>query len=353
MGIALTNTHYFIFEALDENFSNGEAIYCIESGNISENYDDELGPSATLTASMGLDEKFNAKKIRIYSVLNEEKSLLRTFLVSTSKDTVSDDCKKVDITCYSTLWLLSADKTEKRLFIPLGTNAIAEVKRILSNYEMPVFIADCGKATTEDKDFEIGTSYIEVINYLLNTAGYTNLHVDEYGSYRAEAELLPEERAPTRFFDATDEESVVELEITSNIDLFNVPNVFVCYTNSADVDYVATYENSNPESPISTANAYRNVLSESVTVSIEEKSQSNLEALYFDALYAQCKKNAAEAIKGYKTVEFKTPIYTPVFKECIQIKHPYILANVIESGYSIELSTGGSMTHTTYEVVPI
>lgn len=352
MNIESVNTHYFIFESLDNNFSNGERIYTIESGSMDETYDDELGPSATLSAVIALNEEFETKKIRIYSVLNEEKSLLRTFLVSTSHENIEDDHKSIDITCYSTLCPLSTDKIERRLFIPLGTNAVAEVKRILVNYEMPVFIEDCRKATTEDKDYEIGTSYITIINDLLKSVGYTLLHVDEYGNYRAEQECLPEDRTPTRFFDTTDEQSVVEIDISSSIDMFNVHNVFVCYTNSADIDYSATYENSNPDSPTSTANAYRNILPESVTVSIDE-SEGNLEARYYDALYSQCKKNAANEIKGYRNIEFKTPIYTPIFQECIQLDHPAVLANVIESGYHIDLETGGSMTHTTYQVIPI
>ena len=336
------NTQYFEYYKINKDLSNPVLLDCVESGTISYNSLDSLKMCADLTVSKHYLEQLDIEAIRIYMVLNNEKSLLGTFLVSTPSSTFENISESLEVTCYSTLWLLKADKTDKRYYISKGTNAVNEVRRILNDRfsRYSNMLVDSDKTTSVDKEYEIGTPYIEIINDLLDCINYTSLYVDAEGTYIAKPYVLPKDREVEFTYNEDDVNNILETSCKSELDLFNVPNKFVRYISDAEVDLVATYTNEY------------GVTGTQATGIINVDAQEVKDVSDYDTLYNLCKKASAEATSIYHKVEFNTAINpNHLYMNCISLKYYRCNGKFIETSWDMQLETGGSMTHNVREVI--
>ncbi|ADZ82487.1 hypothetical protein [Cellulosilyticum lentocellum] len=335
------NTHYFKYYALDSNMANPTVVNCIEDGGtVSYNSLDSLKTNARLKVSLDTSEIFDIKRIRICSVLNGNELPCGTFLVATPSSQFKSAVQSIDVTCYSTLWPVKVDKCDTRYYVPLGTNAVNEVKRILGRFGYQVIIPDSAKTTSVNQEWEIGTSYLEIVNSLLDSIGYTSLYVDVYGNYVAKPYILPSLREAEIIYDSDDINNIIEPSAESELDLFNVPNKFIRYVNSPEVDLAAVYINS------------RGITGTEATGIVNVDSQEVNDASDYDTLYELCKKAAEEATSIYHKVTIYTAI-NPIhlFLNCIQLNHYQLRGKFIETSWDIELKTGGTMTHNLREVI--
>lgn len=334
------NTHYFEFYDISSYLSQPKKIECIEGGSISYNSLDSLKISASLTVNISKDEVFSAKKIRIYCIINGISSLLGTFLVATPSSEFEVQVQSIDVTCYSTLWPVKVNKCEGRYFISKGTNVVNEVKRILVNYGYTVNIPDSIKTTSVDQEFCIGTSYLEIINSLLDSIGYSSLYEDLEGNYCAREYILPENRVAEVIYDSDDIDNILETKCKSELDLFNIPNKFIRYVNDPEVELAAIY-----------TNTYGVTGTESTAI-INVDAQEVRDVADYDTLYLLCKKAAAEATSVYHKVTIYTAINPAhLYLNCIQLNHYKCRGKYIETSWEIELSTGGTMTHNLREEI--
>lgn len=334
------NTHYFKYYALDSNMANPTIINCIEDGGtVSYNSLDSLKTSASLKASLSTDEIFNVKRIRIFSVMNEVELPCGTFLVATPTSDFENVLQGIDVTCYSTLWPVKADKPENRYFVPKGTNVVNEVKRILSRFKYEVIIPESTKITSIDKEWELGKSFLEIVNDLLQSINYTTLYVDFYGNYRAVPYILPSERIVEITYNEEDIDNILEPRAKSELDLFDIPNKFVRYVNSPEVDIKAVY-----------VNTYG--ITGTDQTGIINTDIQKIDASDYDTAYTLCKKAAEEATSIYHKVTIYTAINpTHLFLNCIQLNHYQCRGKFVETSWDIELNTGGTMTHNLREVI--
>lgn len=334
----------FEFELYSKENIFKKQLYNVESAQVDYGSLTRLKYSARIIMTEDDEIDYLNDMIKVICVINEEKTPVGQFLFSSPKRKLSDIEVTRDCECYSKLKILDDDKTESRYTVLAGTNAVNEVKRIIGN-SYPFSIPDSSLTTSTDKDWEIGTPKLDIINDLLAVINYNSLTVDNNGVFISSPYVLPTDREVEAIYE-DNEYSIINPDLEEDIDLYDVPNVIVRYTNSAEINppLIAVYENNNPSSPTSTVNRGRKI------VSAEEVS----DVADLQTLQLITKKNAYEMNDKYSYVEFRTAI-NPVhgYLTCIQLKAYDINNKYIETEWSMDCQTGGEMRHKARRIINI
>ena len=310
------------YELLDSSNTHKAWLYNVQSCYISYKWLSQLKVSAVFNIEDDEIIDYLNDRIKVYVTLNGVQSAVGVFMLCTPSINInSRGFKSRTIEAYSLLQILVNDKITTRLQLPVGTNIINEVIRQIGDYQYDISSSDITLNTI--KDYEIGTSKLEIINDLLSVINYTSLNVSVDGKFTTHAYTLPEDRAIELTLNEGND--TIIREMTEDLDLFNAPNVFVRYTNSLEIDppLSYTYINDSTSSIISTVN--RNGMQ---IVDCQEVEAANLETLI-----SITKKDAAEASSKYSHLTFST-IYNPLllgnYMPCV-----YIDCNGIKSKYLV------------------
>lgn len=333
----------FKYHLLDEKGKFKKELFNVEDCRISYSSLSRLKQNATITISLGLQESMETNdRIRVIHTLNGVETVVGTFLISTPTVNLNPFVKTVEIDCYSTLWLLDANKIIKRFSVRRGTNVVNEILRILNEYEVDMEIIPSNKTTSTNREWEIGTPILDIVNDLLDTINYTSLYVNAFGAFSAKPYVLPQDKEVEFTYDETDRDNILEDSLQSEIDLFDIPNIFVKYVNNPETpNLYGSFENSNIQSPTSTANRPKNVHSEEVQ-----------DAADVQTLVDMCKRDAASVANKYHKIEFKTAINpNHGYSNCVYINLNTIKGKFSETSWDMECRTGGTMTHSAREVV--
>lgn len=327
------NKQSFKYIALNKQFEELQDIsaYVEDGGLIEYNSLTRLKASCTIPVSLSINEKLNLDAIRIYEVLNSEETCLGTFLISTPRSSFDDSIQSIECTGYSTLWRISNNTPSNRYYVSKETNCIAEVKRILTGLGYAFYIADSEGTTSTNREWPIGTSYLDIINDLLKVVNYTSLFVDVMGNYIAEPYVLPQDREVGLILDEDDIDNSIEPVQSNELDLFNVPNKFIRYCSSdPTVSLYAVYENT--DGITGTSNTW-------VNTDVQEVQ----DVANYDTLYALCKRDCASAISIYNKVQVTTAIQMiPTYMATIQLNHYQAEGKYSCTSFAITLEVGGS-----------
>lgn len=310
----------FQYELLDRNNVFKKKLNNVEICSISYKFLSQLKSSASIIMTDDSSIDYLNDRIKAYITLNGVKTPLGVFLLCTPSRDIKDTKITRNITCYSLLQILLDDKIETRLTLPIGTNVINEVKRqIGANYS----ILDSSQTLLSERIYEAGTSKLEIINDLLSVINYNSLRVNVNGTFITEPYVLPTDREIDKVYEEG-ADSIIIADMTDELDLFNVPNVIVRYTNALDMDtpLTYTYVNDNISSITSTVNRDRRIVHSAET-----------DATDMITLQAITKKDAYNYNSIYSHLTFQTAIDTDV----LDIFMPTIWVNVgnISDKYSI------------------
>lgn len=313
------------YELLDKNNTHKKWLYTVSNASIQYASLTQLKASARLSLLDDVDIDFLSDRVRIYMVLNGVQALLGTFLLcSPTKKISSIGTATRDVEAYSTLQILLDDKLETRLQVVAGTNVVNECIRLIGSSGLYDITAS-DKTLLSDKVYEIGTSKIEVINELLGIINYTGLYVDREGTFIARPYILPTDRN----IDITiknDIVSKVKEEMSDSLDLFDVPNVWVRYSNDININppLSYTFENNNSTSPTSIQNRGRRIV-----------SAEAVETTDINDLIAKTKSDALNDNSKFANLEFSMAInptlefYMPcAFIKTNHINDKYIIYNI-------------------------
>lgn len=298
-----------------------------------------LKMSATLNMSEDQSIDYINDKIQPFMLLNGEVYPLGVFLISSPKR-IKDIGTKREIMLYSNLQLIAEDITLSRFLINKGENVVNTVKRIINT---KCEIEPSTKTTSIVREYEIGTSKLEIVNELLKSINYTTLFVDLEGNYKATPYTLPTDREIEITYNEG-QKSIIVPNMTIDFDLFNVPNKIVRYTNHPDINppLVAIYENTNIDSPTSTVN--RRTISHAKEVEVSD----------METLLAIAKKDCYEATDIYEHTLFETAL-NPIheFSNCLFIKNGDVVGKYIETSWEMTLEVGGKMKHEARRVISV
>ncbi|WP_027628111.1 hypothetical protein [Ruminiclostridium cellobioparum] len=252
-----------------------------------------------------------------------------------------------EVEAYDASVILEEDKFDNRYRIPAGTKYVDAITTILNNAGIrKVNITDHSGLISTDKEFEIGTSRLEVVNQLLSEINYTSIWVDTYGYFTSKSYILPSDRE-TEYSYKTDDLSIIYDGAINELDIFNVPNKWIITaSNPEKTPLTSIYTNDLLTSKTSTVNRGRTIVDFRQVDDILDQA----------TLDAYTKRIAYNASQIYEKVQFQTalmPHHSYMDTLFVENKNLEISSKFTETSWEIELQAGGKMKHNVRRVINI
>lgn len=165
-----------------------------------------------------------------------------------------------EIEAYDGGFLPSRYRTENIIHFSSGANYVDTIQALLieSGVEKIIATANSATLTNDREDWEIGTTYLEIINALLAEINYESLWFDNNGFARIAPKRVADPDAVHHKY-TSGQYSILSVPRSRETDIFDKYNVFVAYVDSADNDelMIATAVNDDPASILSVQNRGR------------------------------------------------------------------------------------------------
>ena len=318
---------------------------------VSNNSFADIKRTADITLIDDKNINYLSDRIQPWIIFNtpygEIKWSMGIFLLNSPTATYKNNMSSRDIECYDKLQILMDDKLGERLVIRKNSNYILEILKIIqSTGETKINIPNSDKLLKRDREFEIGTTKLQVVNRLSRELNYTSLSVDEKGQYYAEPYILPTDR-DVEFKYINDEYSIILDGITEELDLFSTPNKFIAIVSNPDTQPLrAEYINDNPNSATSTISRGRTIVGD--VIELTDIADQN-------TLNKRVQRSAYKSNRDYQKISFSSAIM-PFHSNNDTYRFKYfdsIDAVFNETSWSIDLSYNGKMQHKARRVVEI
>lgn len=271
---------------------------------------------------------------------------LGVYLPATVTPSESESTKSVRVEAFDRCWQVRDTYAETRLSFAAGASYIETVQQLLTAAGIVIVLATPNTATFSERreDWDIGTSYLTIVNDLLAEINYNPLWFNAQGAAVLEPASVPTAANIRHTLDADKVESLMMPELKRETDIYSAPNVFLCIVSNADKSgpMVAVSENTNPQSPLSIPRRGRRIMAVKTVNNIA--SQRELQA------YADRLRN--ESMITGETLTVKTALL-PGFgvADVTALHYGEISALCVERAWSMQLKPGGDMTHTLEKVV--
>lgn len=330
-GIRKTMFRYFLLDSKDNEKWELEDI--VLTGSIKYIADADI--KATANFSMKDDNSIDFFKDRIqpwqYIKVNGEWIgwSLGIYLLNSPTKNYNHGGTYREIEAYDKVQTLSDSKLSSRLLLKAGWNYTDEIaKVILSAGEKKINIVHSNLNLTIDKEFEIGTSKLEIINTLLAELNYHPIRANESGYFVSTPYISPSEKDIEYTFENGKADIVFD-DMNDEIDYFNIANEFVVYSSNPDAPSLrSVYINDNPLSDTSTISRGRKITDVFQIDNIADQTTLN----------EYTKKRALEESNIDNIIRFNSislPIFT--FKDMLKIEHNDIgKSELLEWNYNLE-----------------
>lgn len=320
------------------------------SGSISFDSNSAIKRVASLSIAEGKEVDYLSDRIKPYMRLKVAGKMLEfpmgVFLMSSPSRQADAISISKNVECYDKTQILSDDKFDTRHLIRAGENYINAVATIIASAGITNYRLEASPLTLRtDIEFALGTSKLLAINQLLKAINYNELWADSYGCIRSTQYQQPEGRKIDIYY-VPGKESIVVPGGEELLDTFQAPNKIIRYLENAESECIkAMVINSDPASKLSTASRGRTIVDIEAVDDIAD--QATLEA------YTQ--RVAAEK-KIYQQVIFSSAVMPHhEFLDCLYLRNKEldVSGKFIETAWSIDMSVGGTMTHTCRKAVSI
>lgn len=320
------------------------------SGSISFDSNSAIKRVASLSIAEGKEVDYLSDRIKPYMRLKVAGKMLEfpmgVFLMSSPSRQADAISISKNVECYDKTQILSDDKFDTRHLIRAGENYINAVATIIASAGITNYRLEASPLILRtDIEFALGTSKLLAINQLLKAINYNELWADSYGCIRATQYQQPEGRKIDIYY-VPGKESIVVPGGEELLDTFQAPNKIIRYLENAESECIkAMVINSDPASKLSTVSRGRTIVDIEAVDDIAD--QATLEA------YTQ--RVAAEK-KIYQQVIFSSAVMPHhEFLDCLYLRNKEldVSGKFIETAWSIDMSVGGTMTHTCRKAVSI
>lgn len=271
---------------------------------------------------------------------------LGIFVPSTPTKNANGENLSYTVEAYDRTILVKEDCITDRMFFAKGTPYIEIVQQLLLSAGITdVFAIYSAANLPTDREFEVGTGKLEIINTLLSEINYLPLNFDSNG--QAKIQPYKEPRADNVSYSyRADELSVLQSAASSTADFYNVPNIYIAVVSNPEQEPIkAMYINDNPASELSTVRRGRNIVSQLYKPDAIT-SQEELDAYI--------RRIAFNQSQVYEAAEISTALM-PIHegREVLEIRHPKISGIFEEIGWEMDLQAGGAMQHSVRRIVQI
>lgn len=328
------------------NAIGAPSIRCENEAAIKTSFSGTFKPNAYDADGNEITYDFFSDEIQPVMILDGVEHPLGVFLPATVTPSEENGVTQVSVEAYDRCWLLRDTVTETLLFFAQGASYIDTIETLLTQAGITTVLATASAATfAEDReDWEIGTSYLDIINQLLSEINYNQIWFNSEGIAILEPASVPTAANIEHILDADKIDSLLIPSITRETDLFQAPNVWLCICDNPDKSGImtATSENTNPQSPLSIARRGRRIVHVETLQNIA--NQTELQA------YADRLRN--ESLTSGERITVGTALLPNWGVADVTALHWGDLSAVcIEQGWTMDLEVGGNMTHLLERVV--
>lgn len=341
----MNKTPTFRFDIVENGVCIGQA-FALNKPSVKCDSDAEVKMSLSGEFVLNIqDPNWLKARIKPYLIIGEKESSLGEYLISQADDcTDKKGVKFWQIKGMDLGRIPQRSRTEKRVLFQAGQRYTDIVQSILLELGISRIIAIQSDATLKNDraDWEIGTSWIKIINSLLAEINYQSLWFDTEGNAR----IQPHRQVDGTVIDhryESGELSQIKPQVDISSDIYKAYNVFTAMVSSPEYEepMIAVSVNDIPTSRISTVNIGR------VQAPIEKLDDiANQEELqkYVDNLRFQ-------SMCSTETISFRTALNQHQVRDIVSIHHPQASGIYQETQWKMTLSFDGEMTHTAQRVV--
>jgi hypothetical protein len=236
---------------------------------------------------------------------------------------------------------------------PRGTSYIGMIQLIVSSSGLPtpipVRIPDPGTALPATLTWEYGTSRLKAINDLLGALSYFPAWADEHGILRSSR--IPDWNTvrPTATFDATSGQAAITASFEVTADPSKAYNqILVVGEDPRREAVIGFYENTNPLSPVSTANWHPRMLPPVRDSSIADEYCAALKAKALAQQYARVYSEATPDSLAWP-VSQDHDVYQLRYASP---QEGTVNAPHVEVGWTMTCRAGGPTRHRLTRIVP-
>lgn len=254
--------------------------------------------------------------------------------------------KSYHVEAYDRCWQVKDHYTESTKYFASGTNYITAIESLLADAGIALISATATASVLAEgrEDWNIGTSYLTIINELLSEINYNPLWFDSNGTAILEPASVPSADNIKHVIDMSDPEVRLLPGIQKSTDIYSAPNVFICVCSNADkaAPMVAKSENTNPQSPLAISRRGRRIAK---VVQVDNIANQTALQDYADRL-----RN--ESLITSETINISTGLL-PGFgvDDVVGLHYGESFDLYISRNWSMTLRAGGTMKHTLEKVV--
>lgn len=341
----MNKTPTFRFDIVENGICIGQA-FALNKPSVKCDSDAEVKMSLSGEFVLNIqDPNWLKARIKPYLIIAGKESSLGEYLISQAEDCMDKKGLKFwQIKGMDLGRIPQRSRTEKRVLFQAGQRYTDIVQSILLELGISRIVAIQSDATLKNDraDWEIGTSWIKIINSLLAEINYQSLWFDTEGNAR----IQPHRQVDGTVIDhryESGELSQIKPQVDISSDIYKAYNVFTAMVSSPEYEepMIAVSVNDIPTSRISTVNIGR------VQAPIEKLDDiANQEELqkYVDNLRFQ-------SMCSTETISFRTALNQHQVRDIVSIHHPQASGIYQETQWKMTLSFDGEMTHTAQRVV--
>lgn len=282
------------------------------------------------------------------AVIDGVERQLGVFIPTTVTTEYNEYEKSINVEAYDRCWICQANVITSPIYISAGSKYVPVIQEML---------AACGIANisitpsdyefqTDRSDWDIGTPYLKIINQLLDEINYKQLWFDQNGFAVLEPDPVADASNLTRSYDFNNPDDLVLVSVKEKLDLYDAPNKILVVCSNPDLPgpLISIAENKNEFSPLSIPRRGR-----VISYVTQVNNIANQAALdQYARLLVQ-----DVMLKGNKVTLDTAILYGCGVRDIVSIVHPNIVGICVETGWTINLGTGGTMRHNLSKVVTL
>lgn len=188
---------------------------------------------------------------------------LGVFLPATVKESSDDhQTELVNVEAYDRCWRVQTVVWTGGKMLRAGTNYISAVESLLAECGITLLMkTPLSAVLSNSRTWDIGTSYISIINELLDEINYDELWFNGDGYAVLRPQQIPTAEAITQILNDSDVHSMMLPELSREQDIYSAPNAFLVVCSGPDRKTTLTAEavNDIPTSPLSTVRRGRKI----------------------------------------------------------------------------------------------
>lgn len=322
------------------------SIRCDNSAAIKMSFSGVFMPEARDAFGNVISVDYLSDEIEPILIIDSVEHKLGVFLPATVTPSESAGAAQVQIEAFDRCWRVRDVYSENLTYFAEGTPYLNAIESLLTQAGITTVLATPTAATLAEarEDWNIGTSYLTIVNDLLAEINYNPLWFNQDGVAILEPASVPTAANIEHTLDADNVESLIIPEISRQTDIYQAPNVFVAYCANPDKSgiWTATAENTNPQSPLSVQRRGRRIMK------VERLDNIASQALLQD--YVDQKRN--DSMISGETINIQTALLPGYgVADVVALHYGEISAVCIDRAWSMDLTVGGTMSHTLERVV--